>query len=73
LIKNINLVQGRFASLQHKAMTALALAVVRVRLNDEAGGRELLDQIRTLDPDQEVQQKTAAVRKYLDDRHQAER
>ncbi len=42
---NVNLVQHHFASLRQESHTALALALVRVRVQDTVGAKEILDRV----------------------------
>lgn len=47
-VRNVNLVQARFAGLSDKPRTLLALAMVRARLGDKAGAEELLGSLEKM-------------------------
>lgn len=67
-IANINLVQLRFKSLNNKAKTLLALALVRLRLDDPAASLKLLDQLDKMNPGYWVASAAEIVRAKLEDR-----
>ena len=67
-VANINLVQQHFATLRQKARTVLALALVRVRLEDHAAALKLLDQLEQMHPDYWVACAAEIVRAKLEDR-----
>jgi hypothetical protein len=70
-IDNVNLVQRHYGSLVKKARTALALALVRVRVHDEAGAREILDGMERAQPDEDCVRSIGIIRNYLDAQHVA--
>ena len=70
-LDNVNLVQHHYATLQQRTRTALALALVRVRVHDEAGAREILDQLEQTKPGEEHERTICVIRKYLDEQHRA--
>ena len=49
-IANVNLVQEKFATLVNKRPTMVALALVRLHLNDQAGALEILKQVDASGP-----------------------
>lgn len=49
-VASVNLIQQKFPELHHQARTLLALALVRVRLKDEAGALSLLDGMERFAP-----------------------
>lgn len=67
-IKNINLVQQQFNRLQEKSRTLLALAVVRMRLNDKAGALQLLDSLAESEVSEWVEYGAEHTRAKLEDR-----
>lgn len=67
-IANINLVQQRFKTLRHKTRTVLALALVRVRMDDSAGAIKVLDQLDRMNPEYWVASAAETVRAKLEDR-----
>ncbi len=67
-IAAINLVQGRFSTLPHKARTLLALALVRYRLDDSAGALALLREMGKLNPDRLVARRAELLRAQLEGR-----
>jgi hypothetical protein len=70
-ISNVNLVQAHFPKLVEKSRTLLALALVRVRLKDDAGARQLLDSLADHDPDPDIVRDIAGIKRYLDSRAEA--
>jgi hypothetical protein len=66
---NVNLVQTHFGGLKDKNRTLLALALVRVRLKEEAAARELLDSLEKREPNRDILQAVTTVRAYLDAQH----
>jgi hypothetical protein len=67
-VANVNLVQSRFPTLNHKARTLLALSLVRVHLGDTPAAAALLDQIGHLRPDAAVTRAAAIIRAKIDER-----
>lgn len=67
-VANINLVQKKFSTLDDRAHTLLALALVRLRLGDREGGLKLLDDIDKLEPSSRTQQAAEVTRAILEGR-----
>ncbi len=67
-IANINLVQDRFQKLEDKPGTLLALALVRLRLDDHATGEKLLVEVEKLQPDYRTLHAVETVRAILEGR-----
>lgn len=67
-ITNVNLVEQRLSNLRQKDRTVLALAVVRMRLNERDAARKLLDQIDGMNPGHWVTGAAEIVRAKLEDR-----
>jgi hypothetical protein len=67
-IANVNLVQKRFADLQDRAHTLLALAMVRIRLGDREAALSLLDDIAALGPSLHTQRSVSITRDILEGR-----
>jgi hypothetical protein len=67
-IANVNLVQGRFNSLNDKPRTLLALILARLRFNDRQAALHLLDQLDKMSPNQWVVASAEIVRAMLENR-----
>ncbi len=67
-IANTNLVQQHFKTLQQKPRTLLALALVRVHLEDRESAIQLLDQLDLIKPDYAVASAAEIIRAKLEDR-----
>ena len=67
-IANVELVQQRFKTLKGKARTLVALALVRVHLNDRAGAVTQLDQLDQMNPDYWAASAAETIRAKLEDR-----
>jgi hypothetical protein len=65
IIGNVNLVQAHYSALPDKNHTAVALALVRIRLKDVAGARHLLDGLEANHPGSDVLRMIALLRDYL--------
>ncbi len=65
---NIDLVQAHLPSLADKSRTVVALALVRMRLKDEAGARRLLDELGATQPKPDILEEIAILRDSLDKR-----
>ncbi len=68
VIANVNLVQTHFPALQQKARTVLALAFVRVRVNQPDAAKQLLTELESLQPDRWVAQAAEVLRAKLEGR-----
>lgn len=67
-IANINLVQSRFQDLRNKPRTLLALAVVRLRVDDRATALSMLDTLDKMQPDVATAYGAEITRARLEDR-----
>lgn len=67
-IASVNLVQGKFATLDDRPRTLLALALVRLRLGDRATGERLLTNVEEMEPPLSVLQSVERVRAILENR-----
>lgn len=67
-IANVNLVQEQFRRLGDPARTAVALAMVRVRLGKPADALNMLKSVRSLNPDQWTAQAAEDMMARLEDR-----
>ncbi|MBA4137622.1 MAG: hypothetical protein C0518_09930 [Opitutus sp.] len=67
-IRNVNLVQSKFATLEDQPRTLLALALVRLRLGDRAAGEKFLAELEKGDADMMVRQAVETVRATLENR-----
>lgn len=67
-VANVNLVQANFQRLREKPRTLLALAVVRMRLQDKPGAAGLLDALDGAQPDDWVKYGAEFTRAQLEDR-----
>lgn len=67
-IASVNLVQGKFATLDDQPRTLLALALVRLRLGDRATAERLLGNVEEMKPPLSVLQSVERVRAILEDR-----
>jgi len=67
-LANVNLVQEHFKSLRDKSRTLVALALVRVHLDDQTGATTLLDQLALLKSDNWVENAAEIVRAQLEGR-----
>ncbi|MDB6114828.1 MAG: hypothetical protein JWQ62_1773 [Lacunisphaera sp.] len=67
-IANVNLVQKNFPRLKEQNRTLLALALVRLRLDDKAGAAEMLNLIALGQPDNWVKYGAELTRAQLEDR-----
>jgi hypothetical protein len=65
-VGNVNLVQEHFAQITNKARTLLALALVRLRLNDPAGTRRMLDSVGKVPRDFSTDAAATVVKGKLD-------
>lgn len=68
VIANVNLVQSKYATLDDQARTLLALALVRLRLGDRAGGEQLLAELEKSSIDLRVRTSVESVRAILEGR-----
>lgn len=67
-IANVNLVQSRFKFLVNKPRTLLALALVRLRVNDAASALSMLDDLARMNPDPATAYGAEVTRAKLEDR-----
>lgn len=67
-IPNVNLVQGKFPTLDDRAHTLLALALVRLRLGDRESGLKLLEDVDRLSPAPRTMQAVEMTRAILEGR-----
>jgi tetratricopeptide (TPR) repeat protein len=67
-IASLNLIQKRFASLNDRARTLLALVIVRMRLGQKDAAIELLDQMEKLNPNDWVRYCSELTRARLENR-----
>lgn len=67
-IANVNLVQSRFKHLDDKAHTLLALALVRLRLNDRVGAEQLLNEVEEFDANLRTLQAVETTKAILEGR-----
>ena len=67
-IANVNLVEERLKKLRKKTRTVLALAVVRMRMDDREAAIKLLDQLDRMNPEYWVANAAETVRAKLEDR-----
>jgi hypothetical protein len=67
-IAHVNLVQAHFSQLKNKGRTLLALALIRLRLNDVAGARTMLDGLEKTSRDQPTEQIADRIRAEIDRR-----
>jgi hypothetical protein len=67
-IASLNQIQGKFASLNDRARTLLALVIVRMRLGDKAAAMELLNHLDKLKPNDWVRYCAELTRARLENR-----
>ena len=67
-IRNINLVQEHFDTLKDRERTLLALALVRVRLNDKPAAAGLLDELDKMQPNPWISHGVEVTRAFIEGR-----
>jgi hypothetical protein len=67
-VRNVNLVQKHFSTLNDKPRTLLALAMVRLRLGDSAGALAMLDQMDQLQPSEWIVYNAEITRARIENR-----
>ena len=65
-IRHVNLVQRKFSTLRNKARTLVALALVRVRMNDLEAARAMLEDVAQFSPEPAAVRSVEFIRKRLD-------
>lgn len=65
-VRNVNLVQSRFATLRHKDRALVGLAMVRVRLNDLDTARQMLGDVEQFSPEPAAREAVKEILRRID-------